>query len=177
MALLTQWTWVWARSRRWSRTGKPGVLQSMGSQSVRHDWATEEQKKTFSKQTEYARLEDTLNYVEDALIKSIYKTKNKNKKNKESTYFGKEEIKLLSFTLNCQHEQSQKTYKMLLELLKSLIRSQDTRSVYTYQLHFCTLTNNWKVKLNKNTYKPSKIYTSFQMMKIKEKHWWKKSNI
>ena len=37
----TQWTWVWASSRRWWRTGKPGVLQPMGSQSVGHDWATE----------------------------------------------------------------------------------------------------------------------------------------
>ena len=26
MASLTQWTWVWARSGRWWRTGKPGVL-------------------------------------------------------------------------------------------------------------------------------------------------------
>ena len=25
-----QWTWVWASSGRWWRTGKPGVLQSMG---------------------------------------------------------------------------------------------------------------------------------------------------
>ena len=31
MASLTQWTWVWASSRRWWRTGKPGMLQSMGS--------------------------------------------------------------------------------------------------------------------------------------------------
>ena len=38
-----QWTWVWASSRRWWKTGKPGVLQSMGSQRVRHDWATEQQ--------------------------------------------------------------------------------------------------------------------------------------
>ena len=30
MASWTQWTWVWASSRRWWRTGKPGVLQSMG---------------------------------------------------------------------------------------------------------------------------------------------------
>ena len=37
MALLTQWTWVWANSRRWWRTGKPGVLQSMGLQRVGHD--------------------------------------------------------------------------------------------------------------------------------------------
>ena len=29
----TQWTWVWAGSRRWWRTGQPGMLQSMGSQS------------------------------------------------------------------------------------------------------------------------------------------------
>ena len=30
----------WASSRRWWRTGKPGVLQSMGSQWVGHDRAT-----------------------------------------------------------------------------------------------------------------------------------------
>ena len=41
MALSTQWTWVWASSGSWGRTGKPSVLQSMGSQRVRHDWATE----------------------------------------------------------------------------------------------------------------------------------------
>ena len=41
MASLTQWTRVWASSRSWWWTGKPGVLQSIGSQSVGHDWATE----------------------------------------------------------------------------------------------------------------------------------------
>ena len=41
MASLTQWTWVWVSSGSWWWTGKPGVLQSMGSQRVRHDWATE----------------------------------------------------------------------------------------------------------------------------------------
>ena len=30
MASLTRWTWVWAGSRRQWRTGRPGVLQSMG---------------------------------------------------------------------------------------------------------------------------------------------------
>ena len=35
-----QWTWVWVNSRSWRWTGRPGVLQSMGSQRVRHDWAT-----------------------------------------------------------------------------------------------------------------------------------------
>ena len=41
MASLTRWTWVWASSRSWWWTGKPGVLQSMGSQRVGHNWATE----------------------------------------------------------------------------------------------------------------------------------------
>ena len=39
----TQWTWIWANSRRWWRTGKPGVLQSMGSQRVKEsdfEWKT-----------------------------------------------------------------------------------------------------------------------------------------
>ena len=39
MASSTQWAWVWANSRRWWRTGKPGILQSMGSQRISH-WTT-----------------------------------------------------------------------------------------------------------------------------------------
>ena len=41
MASLTQRTWVWANSGRWWWTGRPGMLQSMGSQTVRHNWVTE----------------------------------------------------------------------------------------------------------------------------------------
>ena len=41
MASPTQWTWVWINSGSWWWTGKPGELQSVGSQRVRHDWATE----------------------------------------------------------------------------------------------------------------------------------------
>ena len=41
MASPTRWTWVWASPGSWWWTGKLGVLQSMGSQRVRHDWATE----------------------------------------------------------------------------------------------------------------------------------------
>ena len=37
----TQWTWVWTSSRTWWKTGKPGMLQFMGSQRVGHDWMTE----------------------------------------------------------------------------------------------------------------------------------------
>ena len=38
---LTQYTWVWESSRSWWWTVRPGVVQSMGSQRVVHDWATE----------------------------------------------------------------------------------------------------------------------------------------
>ena len=39
-----QRTCVWANSGRWWKTGKPGVLQYMGSQRVRHDRVTEQQQ-------------------------------------------------------------------------------------------------------------------------------------
>ena len=34
-------TWVWVSSRIWLWTGKPGVLLSLGSQKVGHDWVIE----------------------------------------------------------------------------------------------------------------------------------------
>ena len=46
---LTQWTWVWANSGRWWRIGKPGVLQSMGSQRVGHELVTEQHKNNIKK--------------------------------------------------------------------------------------------------------------------------------
>ena len=36
-----QWTWVWVNSGSWWWTGRPGMLHSMGSQRVGHDWVTE----------------------------------------------------------------------------------------------------------------------------------------
>ena len=41
MPLPTRWTWVWVNSKSWWWTGRPGVLQFMGSHKVGHDWATE----------------------------------------------------------------------------------------------------------------------------------------
>ena len=41
MASLPWWTWVWVNSGSWWWTGRPGMLRFMGSQRVRHDWATE----------------------------------------------------------------------------------------------------------------------------------------
>ena len=43
----TWWTWVWVGSGCWWWTEKPGLLQSMGSQRVRLDSATEKQKGFF----------------------------------------------------------------------------------------------------------------------------------
>ena len=41
MASPNLWTWLWVSSGSWWRTGKPDVLQSMGSQRVGHVWAIE----------------------------------------------------------------------------------------------------------------------------------------
>ena len=41
MASQTSWAWVWGSSGSWYWTEKPGVVQSMGSQRVAHNWATE----------------------------------------------------------------------------------------------------------------------------------------
>ena len=41
MASPTQWTWIWVSSGSWWWAGKPGVLQSIGSQKVGQAWATE----------------------------------------------------------------------------------------------------------------------------------------
>ena len=41
MASPTRWTWLWVNSGSWWWIGKSGMLQSMESQIVRHNWATE----------------------------------------------------------------------------------------------------------------------------------------
>jgi len=41
MASPTLRTWVWVSSRSWWWTGRPGILQSLGSQRVRNNWVTE----------------------------------------------------------------------------------------------------------------------------------------
>ena len=43
MASPTQWTWIWASSRRWWRTGKL-VCCSPWGRRVRHDWVAEQQQ-------------------------------------------------------------------------------------------------------------------------------------
>ena len=41
IASRTQWTWVWVNFGSWWWTGRPGMLQFMGPQRVRHNWVTE----------------------------------------------------------------------------------------------------------------------------------------
>jgi len=41
MALPTWWTWVWASSGIWWRTGTSDILQSMGLHRLGHNWGTE----------------------------------------------------------------------------------------------------------------------------------------
>ena len=41
---MASWTWIWANSGSWWWTGKPGMLQSMGSQRVGNDWVAEQQR-------------------------------------------------------------------------------------------------------------------------------------
>ena len=53
---------VWASSESWWWTGKPGMLQFMGSQSVRHDWVTEQ-----------------LNWIEHVYFSSIYNSQDMEK--------------------------------------------------------------------------------------------------
>ena len=47
MASPIQWTWLWVNTGTWWWTGRPGVLQSMGSRRVGHDWETELNWKKF----------------------------------------------------------------------------------------------------------------------------------
>ena len=60
MASLTQWTWVWVNSRSWWWTERPGMLQFMGLQRVRHDLATE------LNWTELMRISQSLGYIQTA---------------------------------------------------------------------------------------------------------------
>ena len=48
LASPTQWTWVWAKSGREWRKGRPGMLQSMGSQRMWHDLGIEQQQRYIS---------------------------------------------------------------------------------------------------------------------------------
>ena len=66
MASPTQWTWVWVNSGSWWWMGRPGMPQSMGSQRVGHNWATELNWATFTFFTFYT-------YIRASLVAQIVK--------------------------------------------------------------------------------------------------------
>ena len=56
MASPTRWTWVWANCGREWGTGKPGLLQSVGSQRVTHNGVTEQQQSFVALELDYTFL-------------------------------------------------------------------------------------------------------------------------
>ena len=64
MASPTQWTWVWVNSGNWWWTGRPSMLRFMGSQRVRHDWATELNWKSLQMVTTAMKLKDACSLEE-----------------------------------------------------------------------------------------------------------------
>ena len=55
------WTWVWVGSRSWWWTGKAGMLQSMRSRRVGHNWVTE--PNWMIKSTQYRLKEQKKNII------------------------------------------------------------------------------------------------------------------
>ena len=51
-----QWTWVWANSQREWRTGKPGMLQPVGSQRVGHDSRLNNNKRKHTREITLQRI-------------------------------------------------------------------------------------------------------------------------
>ena len=70
LAALTQRTWVRANYERQWRTGKPSMLQPMGSQRIRHDLVTEQQQfqRLFPTQGLNPRLLHLLHWQGDSLL-------------------------------------------------------------------------------------------------------------
>ena len=67
-----QWTWTWANFGRWWRTGRPGVLQSMGSQRVGHNWTTEQHVTCIKNQLIYEWLFQSFFHLNKAIDEIIW---------------------------------------------------------------------------------------------------------
>jgi len=66
MSSPTQWTWLWARSGSWWRTGQPGMLLSMGSQRVGHNSVTELR----TRESVLSQWGKTLNKIFEGMLRS-----------------------------------------------------------------------------------------------------------
>ena len=87
---LTWWTWVWASSGSWWWTGKPGVLQSMGFQRIRHDWMTKLNWTELNLCLSVPRLMQRI-WATQVSLKSTFKTRHQSHHmvGKASHYLGK----------------------------------------------------------------------------------------
>jgi len=75
MASPTQWIWVWVNSGSWWWTGRPGVLQFMGSRRAGHDWVTELNWKIlfiFSNQEKNLNHWDNNWFLKEVLISEVW---------------------------------------------------------------------------------------------------------
>ena len=72
MASSPQWTWVWVNSGSWWWTGRPGMLQFMGLQRVRHDWVNWTELNSLSKSfLKHGQTTQITNYIDKrAILKS-----------------------------------------------------------------------------------------------------------
>ena len=73
MASPTWWTWIWVNSGSWWWSGRPGVLQFMGSQRVRHDWATELNWTELCQSDQEDNLNQIRNYVDLKTIFNLFR--------------------------------------------------------------------------------------------------------
>ena len=103
LASPTEWTWVWVSSWSWWWREKPGVLQSMGSQRVRHDWATKLNMLIYIVFVEYSlnarfvsikRLAIYNNWIYLTLLKHTFKNSSDGKKKVQVVYLSMCSIKL-----------------------------------------------------------------------------------
>ena len=62
IASLTQWTWIWAKSGRYWRTGEPGWLQCVVLQRVGHSLAIEQEQQHISDIIRYLTFSDFTYY-------------------------------------------------------------------------------------------------------------------
>ena len=72
MESLTQCTWIWANSGRQGRTGKPGMLQSMGLQRVKYNLVTKQQQITAADSVKLISLNKKL--IKWCMDKVLYKS-------------------------------------------------------------------------------------------------------
>ena len=72
MASLTQWTWIWASSRRWWRTEKPDMLQFVRLQRVGPVLVTEQEHHQQMQQTK--QTENIISSQSAALSSNILRT-------------------------------------------------------------------------------------------------------